>query len=86
VKRWRRASTSLTCGAEIGCRIREHEAYQELSGDGWRKVRCSRHAGEPVPAVIEDDPVPRPTAPVPFTSTQVLAGRCDFKKAQGKDE
>jgi hypothetical protein len=86
VKRWRRASTSLTCGAEIGCRIREHEAYLELAGHGWTKARCQKHAGEPVPDRIDEDVLPSAKAALPFTSTQVLAGRCDFKKAQAADE
>lgn len=58
MRAWRRASYDVACGAEMGCLIRAGDAYLEMSGEGWRKVRCAAHADEPCPKVIVPERAP----------------------------
>lgn len=73
MKTWRLASTRLRCGAGSECWIAADAAYLELAGEGWKKVRCETHAGQPKPdaVVVSDRPTFRP--PSGFASTQQLA-------------
>ena len=74
MRTWKRATLDLRCGAEPHCAIKTGQAYLELKGESWRKLRCVRHAGEPEPPRIEDD-VPRlaPLKPSGFASARELA-------------
>lgn len=95
MRAWRRAVNQMLCGADEGCVIKAHDLYLELSGENWRKVRCPKHAGESVPAVIAEDQQPRPRTPLSFSSTRELAAtatigpkllKFDHKAAQaGRD-
>ena len=63
VRTWKRASDRKACGAEWDCWIVSGAPYLELEGAGtegktWKKARCAKHAGEPVPDVIEDAKLP----------------------------
>ena len=55
-KSWKIARSKPPCGSEFGCWINEHQPYLAISGQGWIKVRCERHAGEVAPEVIEPEP------------------------------
>jgi hypothetical protein len=84
MKQWKRASLEMPCGAERACSILPDEPYLVLSRDGWRKVRCARHAGHAIPAVIPDaqPPAPRPVTVPTFTA---LATSFDARKAAAND-
>lgn len=76
MRAWRRASHDVNCGAEMGCLIRQGDAYLELSGDGptgpWRKYRCTTHADAACPKVmLEDTPIMKP--PLGMSSAGQLA-------------
>lgn len=48
MRSWRRSTGRLNCGFEIGCAIRDGDAYLVIEKDGLVKLRCQHHAGEPV--------------------------------------
>lgn len=75
MKAWRRALRELHCGGASQCEIAIGAPYLELNGVGWTKVRCAKHAGQPVPEKIEEDLMPRPHVPKPvdMVSTRTLA-------------
>lgn len=79
MKLWKRADRLLLCGAEADCRIRSGDPYLELSGSGWTKLRCARHASEPVPAVIEEPVFIAPKPVEGFASTAALAKTIPWK-------
>lgn len=70
---WHRAKDSLKCGSVNDCIVQTGEPYLLLSGPGWQKVRCARHAGRDVPDVIDE---PRPltfNTPPSFVPARELA-------------
>ena len=75
----------LWCGAAVGCQIAQHQPYCILSGEGWQKLRCERHAPEKVPADIDQQPQGQAAVAVPsFTRVAALGQglRFDRKMAE----
>ena len=83
-KTWKLANRRIPCGAVPDCWIEERQAYCELSGYGWAKLRCERHLGEEAPAevYITPEPVQQPPS---FTGMASLAKAIDVKARQAND-
>lgn len=99
MKTWKLASRRLPCGYQADCWIADGAPYLERVGQGWRLVRCEKHAGEPVGVIeqaIRPSPPRQDTAkPLRWLATQVerkmsrmtLRGDFDARmKAAGRDE
>lgn len=78
----------MWCGAISDCVIRKGDPYLEMRSPKWpshrRLIRCSQHADEAAPAVIDGHEVPAPG----FTTLRQLAvavTRRDPKMRQAND-
>lgn len=75
MKTWRRADRWLPCGSDPFCRIDVGDPYLELAGDGWKKVRCARHANSPAPERIDEpEAVTHRRSVSSFSPSRELAG------------
>lgn len=80
MKRWIRASRSISCGY-CPALVKRGAPLFELSGPGWRKVRCAACAGEAVPEVIAEPSAVYHVAQFAERIEAMRAGR-DWKHAQ----
>lgn len=87
MRTWKIADQLIYCGAAADCAVMPKQPYLELRDPKWgpntRKIRCSQHADEAVPAVIEGHKVPAP-APVSLRQLAVVFRR-DPKMRQAND-
>ena len=82
--RWTRAQRDMACG-RCPSLVKRGAPLFELSGPGWRKVRCAACAGEPVPDVISDSGQVYQVAQFAERIEAMRAGR-DWKHAQAGEE
>lgn len=84
MRRWTRAQRDMACG-RCPALVRRGAPLFELSGPGWRKVRCAACAGEAVPDVIADSGRVYQVAQFAERIEAMRAGR-DWKHAQAGEE
>lgn len=84
MRRWTRAQRDIACG-RCPALVRKGAPLYELSGPGWRKVRCEMCAGEPVPEVITEPGAFHQVAQFAERIEAMRAGR-DWKHAQAGDK
>lgn len=89
MRTWHVAGGDLKCGAALGCVVRQGESYCLITGQGWQKVRCAAHAGEPVPAEITASRFESTSLPPGMTRLSEIGRGVTFDPrslAAGKDE
>ena len=84
MRRWMLAGTGASCGL-CGDGLPKGAPCLELSGAGWRKVRCERCAGEPKPDHVAETRPGLELRKRAAGAKPLAALAADFKHAQGGD-